>query len=43
MTSNLAVIDPEKCTACGACIGQCPTGAILGSPAVRLTVKETAQ
>lgn len=28
VADNLASIDPEKCTNCGACIGECPTGAI---------------
>lgn len=39
MENNLAYIDPSKCTACGACVGECPTGAILASPAVKLPAK----
>jgi ferredoxin len=25
MDGNLAVIDPDKCTACGTCVDACPT------------------
>ncbi|MFO7899270.1 MAG: 4Fe-4S binding protein [Planctomycetota bacterium] len=28
-------IDPEKCTHCGACVGQCPTGALYVQPGTR--------
>ena len=28
-------IDPEKCTHCGACVGQCPSGALCVDPATR--------
>lgn len=28
ITENLAAIDPAKCTNCGACMAQCPTGVI---------------
>ncbi len=28
VANNLASIDPAKCTNCGTCVGECPTGAI---------------
>ena len=28
--NNLPVIDYDKCTACGACVEKCPTGAMTG-------------
>lgn len=29
VTDNVASIDPAKCTNCGSCVSQCPTGAIV--------------
>jgi len=29
--NNVAVIDQERCTRCGTCVGECPTGAILAN------------
>lgn len=34
VANNVAVIDPAKCTACGACVAPCPTGAIKASAGV---------
>jgi electron transport complex protein RnfB len=28
MEDNIAIIDYEKCTSCGACTGKCPTKCI---------------
>jgi NAD-dependent dihydropyrimidine dehydrogenase PreA subunit len=29
MVDGKAVIDPDKCTECGTCIGECPVEAIV--------------
>lgn len=32
LRKRVALIDPEKCRRCAACVGSCPLGAIRGSP-----------
>jgi formate hydrogenlyase subunit 6/NADH:ubiquinone oxidoreductase subunit I len=42
MVNNLAVIDFEKCTHCGACAAKCPTKAISKPLKDRANISETA-